>query len=215
MHWGRFGCRAMLLLVWAMAASLVLPAPTADSALVLAKSRLETCTRDGSPEPVAEGVKCRQKLVVTLSMEAGIAGTETFEVVMDQAEDATNGEKLVMRHPLALVFQKNRPLVLYPIEYRASVNNRPFEIAVPVDQYFDGIFGGGCKDGWKESATCGFALDSAGEKIWDSQGFCCSCSIGEQILGDGDYSRAALDCAFLGGSQASAHCLRMFCVAPN
>jgi hypothetical protein len=38
----------------------------------------------------------------------------------------------------------------------------------------------GCTDGFLESKpTCGFKYSSKNEKIVDSQGFCCSCGIGD------------------------------------
>jgi hypothetical protein len=134
-------------------------------AKMVAKSSLEMCQRSGDPTKL--GVTCQQKLVVALSVEAGAAGTEQLEVVLDEVQGPDGPQAL--QRPLALLFSKARPLVVYPIQYLQSVNNKPFEIAVKVDEYFDGIFGGGCKDGFNEAATCGFALDAQGQKIFDSQ----------------------------------------------
>ena len=60
-------------------------------------------------------------------------------------------------------------------------------------------------------STCGVAMDLNGGIIPDSQGRCCSCSVGSQ-LGldsiDSNMVRGQLDCALFGTGQASAHCLR-------
>jgi hypothetical protein len=42
-----------------------------------------------------------------------------------------------------------------------------------------------------------------------NQGFCCKCGFNDQVFGDGQYWRGGLNCAFMGGGQASAHCMRV------
>ncbi|EFC41606.1 predicted protein [Naegleria gruberi] len=114
------------------------------------------------------------------------------------------GEKVNLR-PIKIVIQKSAPKAVYPLLYVKTFNGKPTESII----YKDDILVPTCDDSSKSAApTCGWVKDSQGNKIPDSQGFCCSCSVG-QMFGDSSASnRGALNCGFM-QMKSSAHCLRL------
>lgn len=71
----------------------------------------------------------------------------------------------------------------------------------------DSLLFSSCVDGPSSSSpTCGWFTDYQGNNVPDSQGFCCSYSIGDVITGGGDDSRGNLDCSLFGS--AGKRCVR-------
>ena len=77
--------------------------------------------------------------------------------------------------------------------------------------------GGGCDASpSSDSPTCGWVADGRGDRIPDSQGFCCMCSVSDglsDLTGSPSTRRGDVSCSllengfYLGGSPGSAHCL--------
>jgi len=167
------------------------------SCYLLASSKIESCLR--SNETLMD---CQEKLVVSLSVQnQQYSETESLETIIDKV-GSEEGEKELL-YPIKVTLEKTRVRARYPIRYLRDFNNKPRELVI-----FTSIFD--CEDDAKsKDTTCGWHFDSEGEKIWDSQGFCCRCEFDEVIGLDTDnYSRAKSCQAFnLGKGSASAHCL--------
>ena len=120
--------------------------------------------------------------------------------------------------------RKSRVFARYPLQYLRAFNASPREL---VEVTGLGRSSRSCKDKSTDAfPTCGWTLSaSSGERLPDSQGFCCGCSMsnaldesidgsidGSGITGGGGSEfRANLDCnVFRTGLplQAAAHCMR-------
>lgn len=217
------------LCVWLVVVVLVARQPAPASAVLLASTSLERCTRtavhwgsagdaNATDGPMKNNVNCELKLVVAVAVASGSTGTDQIQTVVREASDEF-GHTHLLAQPLLLVLTKPRTFAKYPLEYVRSVNNRPRELRVLLNH--DSVFGGllnavnpsseQCDESLGVDSTCGVAMDLNGGIIPDSQGRCCSCSVGSQ-LGldsiDSNMFRGQLDCALFGTGQASAHCLR-------
>ncbi|CAB3989881.1 Hypothetical predicted protein [Paramuricea clavata] len=100
-------------------------------------------------------------------------GTESFLFTTNKVYDSMEKEQARLYYPFTLSVTKSKLRYVYPFFYETTVNNHPYEeVRTKVS----------CRDGfWDTRATCGFAHDHKGNRIWDSQGFCCSCSMYDTV----------------------------------
>ena len=129
-----------------------------------------------------------------------------------------------LRAPLKVSIRKSRVFATYPLQYLRAFNAAPHEL---IEVTGLGKAQRTCKDKSTDGfPTCGWTLStSTGERLLDSQGFCCGCSMSNAIdqsidgsidgsgmtAGGGSEFRANLDCnVFRTGLplQAGAHCMR-------
>ncbi|EDQ88884.1 uncharacterized protein MONBRDRAFT_8819 [Monosiga brevicollis MX1] len=179
----------------------------AVQAQIKAAGQIERCLRDGSLEP-----NCERKMVLNLGVLGSTGGGEYYHLTQSRTEDGAISDS---ENEFIIVVQKTSVSIEYPLRYRGVVNNKPYEIAQPVQTLLGGLFGSGDKTGCKDSPyhsspSCGWLIDGGGKKVEGSQGFCCRCSTADQ-LGIGmptDSYRANLDCGLFGKGQQSAHCFR-------
>ena len=154
----------------------------------------------------ARSLDCSQRIVVTLAVETGQNGTEEVHASLTHLQDKRHGggaAEVELEMPLRISLTKSEAIVRYPLTYLRSFNSQPREVIT-----LHGL--GGCNDGaLAREPSCGWAVDSSGAAIDDSQGFCCSCGL-DQLLGVSSQATRSesLSCNLFGNTQ-SAHCLRM------
>ena len=183
-----------------------------DASSLLSSSSLEVCSvsaADGSD------LDCKNKIVATLSIGSGQNdATEFLEAELVSTRDDASGETRVLEEPYKISVTKTPVVVTYPLYYVQTFNSHPTEQVVYVS--------GSCSAGGNaEQPTCGWFLNGDGQRVENSQGFCCECSTADVIdstLGDGgeEVTRGDLDCNWFGngganiveGTQESGHCLR-------
>ncbi|EAR82880.2 male gamete fusion factor (macronuclear) [Tetrahymena thermophila SB210] len=145
---------------------------------------------------------CSQKAVIVLSLENGqIANTEQVVATLNQLSDS--GVNKQLQNSFIFEVTKSPVTALFPLIYLQDFNSQPLEQVIATTLF-------SCKDGFYDSSpTCKFQYDSKGQKILDSQGYCCYCSLSD-ILGMGnDLSRGKVCYALnLGAGSATAHCLK-------
>ncbi|CAG9316759.1 unnamed protein product [Blepharisma stoltei] len=179
-----------------MIISLILSLQLASSYLI-ASSSIESCLNSGSND-----MNCTNKLVVSLSVnnDQG-ADTESLETIINTTSTSEGSKQLV--YPIKITLSKTKVTARYPLRYRQDFNSRARELVI-----FTSIFD--CQDGaYSNSPTCGWKTDSKGDRIWDSQGYCCDCDFSQIIgLDDTTYTRGQSCQLFnLGTGSSSAHCL--------
>ncbi|XP_015762006.1 PREDICTED: protein HAPLESS 2-like [Acropora digitifera] len=159
---------------------------------------------------------CEKKLIVTMTVRSGQNGTELLKTVSNVSKvyDEVEREQARLYNPFIITLAKTPVHLTYPYYYRGTVNNRPQEKVVISD---NAIHTSGsrnlCDDTWETGeSTCGFDHDAQGNKIWDSQGFCCWCSEQDKWRGSfkdsTPFSRAGLSCKVFAKAQAAAHCMK-------
>nr|AKS04553.1 HAP2-like protein [Andalucia godoyi] len=166
---------------------------------LIAASQLEQCVRDGS-NPDDDAMDCQQKFTVALTLQSGQAATQSLVAVMKSARDS-QGRNYTLASPVKISVSRTSSYLSYPITYRQTFNAAPYEQVIKLGAF-------GCTDsGGASSPSCGWAQDSNGNNIPDSQGFCCSCTLMDAV--NSQRTRASLSCltGFLTSYQ-SAHCLR-------
>lgn len=127
-----------------------------------------------------------------------MAGTETMALQIESIA----GHQLT--DPVQILVSKSQVLAQYPLIYIQNFNYYPRE-AVLSSTFFS------CDDGhYDESPSCGWAYSEEGQKIPDSQGFCCTCGF-DDFLGLGDDLDRGKTCQALnlGEGSSTAHCLRL------
>lgn len=100
---------------------------------------------------------------------------------------------------ITITVTKSPVYLQYPTVYERTVNAAPFEVFRTFAEFEE------CDI---EELPCG-SYDAHQQHVTSSEGYCCRCDVGDRLNIDGDPTRAQLECALLGDSVASAHCLRM------
>lgn len=200
------GVRLVLLLAVAVAG--VGPALGA----LISSSSLEECTRTSgqynatSPVPDVT-MACKVKMVVTLAIPSDSGPVEAVQT-LPQAT-GSNGSVYTLQTPMTVQVTKTQAYNVYPIYYVQNANNKPYELSIIVPGVFAPFGFPSCDANWDSSSpTCGFAHNATGAKIYDSQGFCCACSLGDDLGVDSPTLRGAMQCDLFGNAEESAHCLR-------
>lgn len=164
---------------------------------ILASSNLEQCTNAGDET----GLDCAEKIVVSLTLNAGQGEVESIQAQIDKIVDE-NGDEHQLGEPVSIMLSKSAVTYVYPLTYLQHFNNKPYEEVIKVNHGF--LSGQQCEDDHnQQDATCGVQHATNGDLIHHSQGFCCSCAF---LSNDG--IRAG-GCDALSVNEQSAHCLRM------
>jgi hypothetical protein len=142
------------------------------------------------------------RLLINSVVTTGVNGTESIEVNSVQDND---GKVYKLSAPIEISVRKSQVYVRYSLVYLADVNSNPYEKAGST-----GLLN--CLSDSSASSsdgTCGSLLLN-GQRVPDSEGFCCPCSL-DQMLGFGSHQRGDIQCNIfsgLFGNGASVHCLR-------
>ena len=162
---------------------------------VLASSKLEHCTNDGTQ---LEPQNCAEKLVVSITVGSQQDATE--ELVISKTVDRT-GVNRTLSDPVKVRISKSTSMFRYPLTYVQDFNANPHETVSHTSLLQ-------CRDDSSDvEPTCGWHMDSQGQPIPYSQGFCCRCPASELLnFFDPADSRGQVDCSLF-GKAASAHCL--------
>jgi hypothetical protein len=168
-------------------------------ALLISSSKLTSCYDSGQNSTMS----CDRKIVVSLSVENDqLKGTESIEAILDNVE-SPSGNSWSILQPLKIQVSKSKVFARYPLRYLQDFNNQPKELVIPKQIL-------GCEDdSYADSPSCGWRYDSSGQRIWDSQGYCCRCSF-EEIIGiNDDQLNRGNDCKKfnLGEGASTAHCI--------
>ncbi|KAL9655103.1 hypothetical protein ABK040_008884 [Willaertia magna] len=143
---------------------------------------------------------CKSELQVTISLSSG--GRQDLSFTLSQTKKE-NGEAVDLE-PIDITITKTPPKAVYPLIYVQTFNGKPTENII----YKNDFLVPSCVDSATSKApTCGWIQDNAGKNVEGSQGFCCSCSVG-QMFGGSERTRGSLNCGFL-QMRSSAHCMRM------
>ncbi|GLI68375.1 hypothetical protein VaNZ11_012700 [Volvox africanus] len=169
---------------------------------VLATGRLEKCVRDGT----SEAINCKSKLIVTLTVGHGqLVRTEDLEFSLQCVNSCSCRD---LQAPMRVSLIKSALWASYSLQYVNSFNWKPYEVINKPDKR--------CKDGDNEpSPDCGWYTKN-GQKVPDSQGFCCECQdkdvFDDTFKGDKFSTRANLDCSFklsmIFKKVTSSHCYK-------
>jgi hypothetical protein len=106
--------------------------------------------------------------------------------------------------PLKIFVQKSEVITRYTVAYRQDFNYKPMERVITTNVFT-------CKDGaYDDNPNCGWQVDSKGDKIPNSQGFCCNCEFWEILGLSSSQMNRAKNCGNLnfGDGSATASCLR-------
>lgn len=163
-------------------------------AAVLSSSKLEACVNDGSKE-----LWCEKKVVLLISLEQGQGEEESAQFITINEVKDEQDQKHSLKKPWRVTWTKSKAHWRYPLRYSQDVNNKPTEKVFKVGF-------GACSDNPndnEEKLTCGVAKYN-GQRVTDSEGFCCGCGIQDVIKGVP--TRGDLGCTTLDLS-SSAHCL--------
>jgi len=129
-----------------------------------------------------------------------MSGTESIVVVVNSASTKGQADTAVLEKPLRIYIQKSQVIARYTIVYRQDFNYRPYERVISSSAFT-------CQEGAENTnPTCEWFYDNNGNKVKNSEGFCCSCDVW-QIMGMSKTKSRSNDCTLNPGS-SSAHCLR-------
>ncbi|CAM6100529.1 unnamed protein product [Calypogeia fissa] len=146
-----------------------------DTGLLL--SNIEACQQDEGKEVE---LQCLQKLLLQLLIINGKSTrSDTVETFVTHAQES-NGASKALDVPYRITIYQSDVYAQYPITYIQSFNENPHEVVI---SSFD------CQDGHKDhSPDCGWPYNTDGEKVKDSQGFCCLCNLNASLPdGQGKY----------------------------
>ncbi|XP_019855024.1 PREDICTED: protein HAPLESS 2-A-like [Amphimedon queenslandica] len=171
---------------------------------IISQSSISTCEAGNDKEPTtSEGGLCKKKILVSMALSGGQGETESLYANIDQAYQEDETELSRLRRPFRIEISKTEVVSNYRVHYVGSANGKPSET------YFHKK---DCNDAWHSEThdlACGAQVDASGDRVWDSQGFCCRCnSLNQRYI-----NRAELDCTnwlFTGSTGwGSAHCMTM------
>ena len=170
------------------------------SCYLIASSTLEACSDSGT------SLNCTSsKLVASISLDSDqMAGTETLEAYITAATSQGGGQT-PLQYPVKVTASKSRVTARYPLRYQRDFNNKVRELVLSESAFQCSA------EAYSSNPTCGWKLDPQGAKIWDSQGYCCTCSFLQTIGLDSDSYTRGNQCQALnlGEGYATAHCLVM------
>jgi hypothetical protein len=158
-------------------------------------SNLELCTESET------GSNCQSKLVLSIALTGNTMSDSGYYSLSFNNVQASNGDIYALKKSLKMFVEKSQVTTRYNVRYIQDFNYSPTELIIQ-SSIMD------CEDETSK-ATCGWQYDSKGNKISSSQGYCCSCSLGEIFSFDTVYRRGK-DCGEfnIGTGSATAHCLR-------
>jgi len=81
--------------------------------------------------------------------------------------NSTSNRSVILQSPVNISITKTPVYAVYPLNYLLDFNDKPVEEVI-ASSFVN------CQDGFNsQTPTCGFAYDSQGKKIPNSQGYCC------------------------------------------
>lgn len=188
----------------------------------------------GDPKNLVDGGSCRKKMLVMMSVKNNQKGTEKLHATVSRVRDETSNDYARLYNPFMITVSKSPVYNIYPYFFTGyTVNNQPYEeIRMSGGSWWDIDSSKRCYDQWQSKETktlrptCGYQYQTkdvkqadgtykkAKTRIWDSQGFCCHCSVSEKNSYSFDearnFKRSGLTCKlFTSSSQASGHCMKM------
>lgn len=137
--------------------------------------------------------------MVALSIENSQSdNTEVLEATLSSINSTVS-----LKYPLKITLSKSKVTARYPLNYLQDFNNKAQELLIAKSMFT-------CDDGpTSDTPTCGWKYDAHNKRIWDSQGYCCTCDLTDFLgLGQGSYQRGFACEAFnLGTGSSTAFCL--------
>ena len=177
------------------------------NATLLSSSSLEACVQPGASIDMA----CNRRLVVTLSVQNNQNASESISAASVTSATDSAGNVYDLEETLDIYLAKSTIELRYPLTYLGNFNNKPYEIVRYKDlggRWFS--LTNPCKDGTDEDGACGWMLDPQGNRIQNSNGFCCRCDFMHPAESS---ARGNLQCDFSHILEPdytqSGHCLRM------
>ena len=171
---------------------------TESAGYLIASGSIESCTDSGSALNCTSG-----RMLVSLSLESGqAAGSERLEAYVTAVSSTAQGSSQ-LRYPIKVQASKTQATARYPLRYQQDYNNKPRELVQSLSAFE-------CSDeAYASNPSCGWKVDTQGQRIWDSQGYCCECSLWQTIGLDPDEHVRGNQCQDfnLGSGYATAHCL--------
>ncbi|CAD8111745.1 unnamed protein product [Paramecium primaurelia] len=160
---------------------------------IISQSQINKCYANST-----NNTQCSEKMLISLTVEnAQNIVTEYIKI----SETTVDNQTSQLKTPIIISVTKTPVYAFYPLKYTQDYNSQPYEVKIA-----GAILS--CDDSWySNSPTCGFQYENK-KKIFDSQGFCCSCGILDLIgLGD-EFARGNI-CRQAGLTTATmAFCLR-------
>eukprot|EP00731_Ephydatia_muelleri_P038319 Em0718g4a len=138
-------------------------------------------------------------IAVTVTGDEGKA--QYIEAVVRMVFDDTQSKNAQLKSPIRIRINKSPVITHYGLYQVGYVNHEPYEEMSPKK-------GKSCRDDWYSTdseSACGFVYEK-GERIFDSQGFCCSCAVGGNKYYRGSDKKCQLPNGLKSGS--SGHCLK-------
>ncbi|KAL5463657.1 hypothetical protein EMCRGX_G032572 [Ephydatia muelleri] len=138
-------------------------------------------------------------IAVTVTGNEGKA--QYIEAVVRMVFDDTQSKNAQLKSPIRIRINKSPVITHYGLYQVGYVNHEPYEEMSPKK-------GKSCRDDWYSTdseSACGFVYEK-GERIFDSQGFCCSCAVGGNKYYRGSDKKCQLPNGLKSGS--SGHCLK-------
>lgn len=228
----------------ALALALCAPLHAAASPLLAVTPELRRCVVS-SAEDGAASRTCSRKLLALLSIPPTESTGATLEAAVNcvkacRCPDATRSEDgpiaatlppdengacpcagaepacVPLAAPLRIKVRKSPVVATYPLRYVRAFNDGPVEHVTLTGGTTEAAR---CNDNAaSDHPTCGwFHEQDTGQRVLDSQGFCCECTARQgwehTWSGSSEQTRANLNCGFFqqglyaGGVPGSAHCL--------
>ncbi|CAK63826.1 unnamed protein product (macronuclear) [Paramecium tetraurelia] len=160
---------------------------------IISQSQINKCYSNST-----NNTECSEKMLISLTVEnAQNTVTEYIKI----SETTIDNQTSQLKTPIIISITKTPVYAFYPLKYTEDYNSQPYEVKIA-----GAILS--CDDSWySNSPTCGFQYEKK-EKIFDSQGFCCSCGILDLIGLSDEFARGNI-CHKAGLTTATmAFCLR-------
>lgn len=158
-----------------------------------------------------------QALIILASIQnAETLGTGALEfagppeTLPDPHTSDPSAPPLVFADRVSIVVTQSALSLVYPLTYERDVNDAPTEQVLTVDGsgHAFSALSNPCSDAPSDATpSCGWTLDGGGARVPYSQGFCCACGVGSNLVG-GIIVRSGLQCDLF-AARDSAHCLSM------
>ncbi|CAD8112113.1 unnamed protein product [Paramecium sonneborni] len=160
---------------------------------IVSQSQINKCYANST-----NNTECSEKMVISLTVDNG---QQTVTEYIKINETMVNNESSQLKTPIIISITKTPVYAFYPLKYTKDYNSQPYEVKIA-----GAILS--CDDSWySNSPTCGFQYQN-NKKIFDSQGFCCSCGILDIIGLSDEFARGNI-CSQAGLRTATmAFCLR-------
>lgn len=137
-------------------------------------------------------------------MEHGQVDTESLQVSIRDLE-IDDVQKSFAQPLVSISVSKSKTIWRYPVSYVQDVNNQPYEL---IREMGYGSCQANVASDARDQLSCGY-VTIGGQMVEGSEGFCCSCSIGDLLAAEND--RGGKNCQSIAeffDSGDTAHCLQ-------